>query len=638
MSGTAQKRYNNKFRKHRNARLLEDEFKSLDKHLKRGETPKFATKNFSDRAVRALVEPIVRTGIAATGSFRNNASPSKGRVAIKGVERKRLKSGIPKGTVVRFIPPHENNENLLGGRKRKKQGGKRKGVAVAYTRRNHRSFSKTEMRGDSMLLHGSDRLVQLVINPPGSEQTTCNYPGFVLFEMEINPSLVGERGRTLARTYEMFEFLEVKVWMEPSRPTSTAGSIAGFFDRDPIDTFDGKSGLKDAATHKSFASYQIWQTATWQMPKVRGKYFIQQGGTSNADIRQQNQATFRIMVDIPMDWSDLPTDLSNTPFTIGSVYISYTVKLSKPTIQMPFVGTEDQFYLAGANPSGGLPNSASPGAGWVFPLLDYTPTPTQVTPYPADLSYPVVPFSTGGVEYGLFPWPSVGNYAGAAYIYVQPGTYVWSMSFNYLYTPAAVGDFLVFEPSYTTDPSVAFNPLRAAINGGPNTTNANIGGIPSVGFAYNNPMIYNTTATSMSGMYTVGFRFSIPVGIYIVPVMLSSSQSTTKPSFLVSNLLISVTASNSLPWEQFASAPPLTLPASLNTRLLEMEGKLNSMMSEGKEEKKFRNEPSDDDEPEPVIPIRVSEMPLPPKRNRIVLSGFTTSPPGSLKGGGLSST
>jgi hypothetical protein len=638
MSSTIQKRYNNKFRKHRNNKLFQDEKRGFNKHLERTEETKFSSKRFQNNATRSLVDPLIATGIAATGILRNNANPSKGRVAIKGLERKR-RTVLPKGTVVKFVPPRSNNENLLGGRKRRKNGGKRRGVAVAYTRRNHRSFSKTEMRGDSMLLHGADRLGQLIANPPGSQPNSCNYSGFVLFEMDVNPGLVGERGRTLARTYEMFEFLEVKIWVEPSRPTSTAGSIAGFFDRDPIDQFDGKSGIKEASTHESFGSYQIWQTATWQMPKLRGKYYIQKGGTSNADVRQQNQATFRIMVDIPMDADILPTDLANTPFTIGSIYISYTVKLSKATIQMPFVGTEDQFYLPGANPGGGQPNATGPGAGWVYPLLDYTPTPTQVSPYPTDLSFPVSPFSTGGAEYGLFPWPSVGNYAGAAYLYVQPGTWAWTMSFYYSYTPAAVGDFLVFDPNYTTAPTVPFNPLQAIVNGGVVGTNANIGGIPQVAFNFNNPMIYNANATTMHGQYTTGFRFTNPVGIYIVPLMVSSSASSTKPSFTVSNLLISIGATNPLPWEQLASTPPLSLPESLSNRLLEMEDKLKMVMGEreGKEEKKSRVEPDEDDEPEPVIPVRLSESMF-PKRNRVILSGFTTSPPGSLKGGGLSST
>jgi len=124
-----------------------------------------------------------------------------------------------------------------------------------------------------------------------------------------------------------------------ARPSITSGSLLGFFDQDPDDEFEaGIRSLTEAAAHPGAHSTKLWQDAIWSMPpRLRGRFYISDVGATAADRRLQDQGTFRLLVDVPTD-ETIPEDVHHI---LGSVYVEYTCRLSKPTIQGNFYGSDD---------------------------------------------------------------------------------------------------------------------------------------------------------------------------------------------------------------------------------------------------------------------------------------------------------
>jgi hypothetical protein len=109
---------------------------------------------------------------------------------------------------------------------------------------------------------------------------------------------------------------------------------------DPVDSFPtGAEALKYAAGHKGFASTAVWQPKTWAMPShPKGRFYNGEEGSTPADLRLQQQGNFRFMVEVPVD-ATLPADEF---YILGSVYVHYSIYLSKPTIASQFIGTSMQ--------------------------------------------------------------------------------------------------------------------------------------------------------------------------------------------------------------------------------------------------------------------------------------------------------
>jgi hypothetical protein len=124
--------------------------------------------------------------------------------------------------------------------------------------------------------------------------------------------------------------------------TNAAGTILGFYDQDPVDEFtSGLASLTEAATHPGARSYKVWEESSWTMPaRLPGRFYNEDSGQTAADKRLQEQGTFNILLDTPLDASIL---VSSGPTILGSLYFEYTVSLQNASAQGAFVGTSSQF-------------------------------------------------------------------------------------------------------------------------------------------------------------------------------------------------------------------------------------------------------------------------------------------------------
>jgi hypothetical protein len=175
-----------------------------------------------------------------------------------------------------------------------------------------------------------------------------NVTGQRLLTIPINPTSMGERLRRLASCYETYRFQSVHVKFVGARGTGSEGTIAGFFDFDPVDTFDsGDLSLREASAHPSFAAHKVWEECIWRMPSPpKGRYYVGESGNTSADKRLQQQGNFHILIDVPTG------SVAAYPCTLGGIYFEYHCVLMKPTLQANFVGTFFRAYanLADINP------------------------------------------------------------------------------------------------------------------------------------------------------------------------------------------------------------------------------------------------------------------------------------------------
>jgi len=213
---------------------------------------------------------------------------------------------------------------------------------VAYDARSLKPFIRvtTDARGDSYRAHVLDRLDPVFVDSPDT-----NVTGQRLLTVPINPELLGERIRRISSTYEFYKFDMIRIHFVSALGTSYGGSVLGFFDSDPVDTFDaGITSLKEAAAHPSAAAHKVWNDFNWTAPRPPpGRFYIDVNASDSASVRQQVQAKFHILLDSAIT---LPSGDITYPLTLGNLYIEYMVNLSYPTIQPNFVGTYllTQFY------------------------------------------------------------------------------------------------------------------------------------------------------------------------------------------------------------------------------------------------------------------------------------------------------
>lgn len=218
------------------------------------------------------------------------------------------------------------------------------GAPVATNSLSSRTYFRVTSAGDTITVHCCDRIQGGVTMPLGSiDIPDINYSGSVLLKVALNPSSLGERLRRLASNFELYNFTSMQVHYSPALGTMTNGSLLGFYDADPADEFDaGERSLAEAAAHPLSHSVKVWEDGVWVMPRrPPGRFYIDRNGSSNADLRLQDQGNFRIMVDVPLTDSTLPT----TDYVLGSIYIEYQCVLMKPTIQPNFIGTADLFTM-----------------------------------------------------------------------------------------------------------------------------------------------------------------------------------------------------------------------------------------------------------------------------------------------------
>jgi hypothetical protein len=204
-------------------------------------------------------------------------------------------------------------------------------------------------------VHARDRLDNVFITTAAE-----NIAGKRLFTLNINPETLGERLRRLASCFEMYAFESVQVRFESAFGTMVGGNILGFYDFDPVDTFDsGVSSLREAAAHARASAHKVWEEPVWHMPKPpSGRFYIDTKGGSDADKRLEQQANFHLMLDNAVELTS-PV----YPLNLGALYIDYVCRLERPTIQPSFVGMYSSFDYDLNNTSFDIPNFN--GGTWI---------------------------------------------------------------------------------------------------------------------------------------------------------------------------------------------------------------------------------------------------------------------------------
>lgn len=217
-------------------------------------------------------------------------------------------------------------------------GGLGRDAPVAYGGGGKRTYYHVRHNSIGPYVTSCDR-----VRSPGFTKArfaTDNVTGAVLLRIPINPTILGgEFLRRQSSTYEEYTFDWIEVTFVGVRPSTTVGTVFGRFDKDPTDVPTGVvDDIRSAASHKGGKPCRLWQTHTWQMGKpMRGRFYVENKGSTAADLRFQEQGNFILEVDMPIE--DPHFDNYDTPLLLGSMWIEYGCQLSKTAIQPNFYGS-----------------------------------------------------------------------------------------------------------------------------------------------------------------------------------------------------------------------------------------------------------------------------------------------------------
>lgn len=204
------------------------------------------------------------------------------------------------------------------------------------------------MSGDKTRYTGTDRLSSVLISDL-ADYKLRNVAGGVLCRIPIDPRSLGEKMRRHASMNEQFYIDRCTISFHPARSTSSVGSYLGYYDSDPNDepVAGSEMALKEGAAHKGASGTNIWREHQWAMPpRMRGRFYVEDSGSTPADKRLQEQGTFFLLLDVPLEESShWDTVTTGNPLVLGSLYIHWSVTLSKATIQPLFYGTAAIFTL-----------------------------------------------------------------------------------------------------------------------------------------------------------------------------------------------------------------------------------------------------------------------------------------------------
>jgi hypothetical protein len=204
------------------------------------------------------------------------------------------------------------------------------GVPVAYNQGSHRAFTNVRSNGDTMYVHGKDRLSLITIGD--------NKEGSILFQQDINPTLIaGQRVQRFASCFDQYSIPFCAVHFEHSAATSADGNLQMWFEMDPTDVApEGRQGLDVGATHPSCVNGSLYQNLTCIMEKpMNGRYYMEGDSNSDSDRRLTQQGRLEVRLQVPSNVLD-----ENS--TIGVLWIEYFIKMSRPTIQ-PLLSATSNF-------------------------------------------------------------------------------------------------------------------------------------------------------------------------------------------------------------------------------------------------------------------------------------------------------
>jgi len=153
----------------------------------------------------------------------------------------------------------------------------------------------------------------------------------------VNPLLLGPRLAYQAQLYERFRFNRLRIRYIQAATTLNAGSIIGYYDPDPVDgSPPDVIGIQNASEHAGSHPSSFWKDSMWDMPakKHADPYWIEQDGATSADVRNAQQAVFRLLIETPS---------ADAPYVPGQLHVDFDVTFSDPkSVLTPSVA--DAFY------------------------------------------------------------------------------------------------------------------------------------------------------------------------------------------------------------------------------------------------------------------------------------------------------
>jgi hypothetical protein len=272
-----------------------------------------------------------------------------------------------------------------------------------------------------------------------------------MYDISINPgSILNEQARRVTSLYDQYVFRKCVIEYQPSASASQDGMFCAAFTMDPVESFGG-----DEQACRSFSVREGWHNCpyygstadssklSWRMPHGtnRGPFFVSDnGGTTNADVRQTVQARFIVMQQVP--------PATTEPGSVMGVFVlSAIIHFYNPTLQQDFVGSCTT-YSATTNEESDIANWANDDV-----VRHHDPNITS-----EGYDGAIDPRSNTEIEIVQTEVPS-----GPAGFYIPPGIwdYTWSIRPDGLtLTPGT--DDLVIGLHWTTQEGLSWNDFKSS--------------------------------------------------------------------------------------------------------------------------------------------------------------------------------
>jgi len=190
-------------------------------------------------------------------------------------------------------------------------------VGVSYGNRS-RAITGSSSQGNVFV--GSDFLSNLKTGSIG------NSAGDNIYKIDLAPGAIPNSKLLLfTQMYQKYTFMEAWVEYTPQCPTSTSGSVVGFFSPDPDDgDIVGMENVRWATSTPGNEKHSVFLRAKYMYKgpaKNQAKLFTDRAGT---ELRFNTQGTFRLIAE-----TSLPANVE-----IGSLTLHYKIKFYKPSTRI----------------------------------------------------------------------------------------------------------------------------------------------------------------------------------------------------------------------------------------------------------------------------------------------------------------
>jgi len=179
----------------------------------------------------------------------------------------------------------------------------KRAIAAAYPMQERpTSFRIVKgLPGGGLKVSGSDFITTL--------PETAFTPGELVYSLDVNPSVLGQRLAVFAELYEMFWCTKLNIMYEPASSVQNEGSMIGFFEIDVKDTLPaGISAIRFAENHAGASYTNIYMPHVWSKPfqQKRTDMYIERQGS---DVRIVNQGRFNLLAQVGIDAAKLKGSL-----------------------------------------------------------------------------------------------------------------------------------------------------------------------------------------------------------------------------------------------------------------------------------------------------------------------------------------